>query len=114
MREGDIALSVMPQSDGKIKLRPVLLLRKMPGFGDFLVCGVSSQLHQEVRGFDLVMDEKSPEYENSGLKSASVIRLGYLSVLPESKMKGSIGWLPDDTLDMLLQRLADYLVKTGR
>ena len=46
MNEGDIALAPLPQADGQIKTRPVVLLRRLPPFGDFLVCGVSSQLHQ--------------------------------------------------------------------
>ena len=40
------------QADGQIKNRPVVLLRRLPPFGDFLVCGISTQLHQRVTGFD--------------------------------------------------------------
>jgi len=36
----------MPQADGRVKDRPCIALRRMPGFGDWLVCGVSTQLHQ--------------------------------------------------------------------
>jgi mRNA interferase MazF len=45
MNEGDIALTALPQSDGSVKPRPAVLLRRMPPFGDWLVCGVSTQLH---------------------------------------------------------------------
>jgi len=37
MKECDIALTPIPQADGVIKNRPVVMLRQMPGFGDFLV-----------------------------------------------------------------------------
>jgi mRNA interferase MazF len=50
--EGDIALASLPQSDGFIKPRPAVLLRQMPPFGDWLVCGISTQLHQRVVGLD--------------------------------------------------------------
>ena len=30
MNEGDVALMPLPQADGKIKNRPVIILRKMP------------------------------------------------------------------------------------
>ena len=43
MKEGAIVLTPLPQSDGKIKNRPAVVLREMPLFGDFLVCGVSTQ-----------------------------------------------------------------------
>ena len=43
MNEGDLALAPLPQADGQIKNRPVALLRRLPPFGDFLVCGISTQ-----------------------------------------------------------------------
>jgi len=41
MKEGDVALSPLPQADGQIKNRPVILLRRLPGFSDWLVCGTA-------------------------------------------------------------------------
>ena len=52
--EGDIALASLPQADGLIKQRPALLLRQMPPFGDWLVCGISTQLRQQVADLDEV------------------------------------------------------------
>lgn len=52
MKEGDVVLTPLPQADGQIKNRPVIILREMPPYGDFLVCAVSTQLHHEVTGFD--------------------------------------------------------------
>ena len=46
MEEGEIALASVRQADGETKLRPVVLLRRMPLFDDFLVCGVSTQLRR--------------------------------------------------------------------
>lgn len=43
MKEGQIVLASLPQSNGNYKLRPVLLLKRLPGYGDFLVCGVFTQ-----------------------------------------------------------------------
>ena len=50
MTEGAVALAPLPQADGRTKPRPVVLLRAMPPFGDWLVCGISTQLQQEVAG----------------------------------------------------------------
>ena len=42
MKEGDIALVELIQSDGSSKLRPVLLLKILPKYNDYLVCGIST------------------------------------------------------------------------
>lgn len=39
-----MALTPLPQADGRVKNRPTMALRRMPGFWDWLVCGVSTQL----------------------------------------------------------------------
>jgi mRNA interferase MazF len=52
MREGAGVLLPLKQADGKVKPRPAIALRQLPGFGDWLVCGVSKQVHQFVAGFD--------------------------------------------------------------
>jgi len=45
----------LPQADGKIKIRPALILRIMPNYNDLLVCGISKQLHQCVKEFDEII-----------------------------------------------------------
>jgi mRNA interferase MazF len=44
MKNGNIVLIPLPQSDGAIKRRPALLLKQMPPFNDWLLCGISTQL----------------------------------------------------------------------
>ena len=82
MTEGDVALTTLPQADGRAKPRPVILLRQMPPFRDWLVCGVSTQLQHEVVGFDDVIEPSHSDFGGSGLKAPSLIRLGFLAVLP--------------------------------
>jgi mRNA interferase MazF len=48
MKEADIVLTPILQADGKTKNRPALILREMPRFKDFLVCGISTQLHSRL------------------------------------------------------------------
>jgi mRNA interferase MazF len=105
MKEGQILIGDLPQSDGTIKRRPVLVLRQLLGYGDYLVCGISSQLWQEIKGFDEVL----PADPQNGLRVTSVIRLGFLDTMPERAMAGNIGRVPDALHRALLQRLADYL-----
>lgn len=105
MNEGDIGLADVVQSDGSRKRRPVVLLRQMPGYGDFLVCSISTQLRQVVPGFDEVLQ---PDEANA-LKKLSVVRLSNLVALPTADILRVIGLIPATLHRELLQRLAEHL-----
>src|SRR5437870_5051340 len=109
MNEGDVVLTPLPQADGRLKNRPAVVLRRMPPFGDFLVCGVSTQLHLLVNNFDDVIQVRDADFAASGLKTASLIRLGYLAVLPASSFIGRIGSIAAPRHRRLLQRLSQHL-----
>ncbi len=110
MNEGDIVLVPLAQANGAFKPRPALLLRQLPPFGDYLTCGISTQLHQAVSGFDEIVNQADPDFEMSGLLRESLIRLGFLAVLPQRKISGSIGRVSSDRLARLLRSLSQYLV----
>lgn len=109
MNEGDVVLTPLPQADGRVKNRPAIVLRRMPPFGDLLVCGVSTQLHQEVVGFDEPIDPSHADFSTSGLKAPSLIRLGFLAVLPTSSFIGVIGAISSERHRRLLTRLCQHL-----
>ncbi|MDH5681778.1 MAG: transcriptional regulator, partial [Spirochaetota bacterium] len=88
---------------------PALLLKFMPPFSDCLICGISSQLHQEVVDFDEIIDLNHPDFQGSGLKTPPVIRLGFLTVIPKDKILGVIGQASQNTYNILIQRLINYL-----
>jgi mRNA interferase MazF len=110
MNEGDVVLTAVPQADGQVKNRPALVLRKLPPFDDLLVCGISTQLHQQVVGFDEIIAQTDSDFAASGLKASSLIRLGFLSVLPISRVIGTIGSVAPARHQRLLQNLADHLL----
>ena len=108
MKEGDVLLAPLRQADGATKDRPVLSLRRMPPIGDLMVGGISTQL-QQASELDEIISPNDSEYRNSGLKAASLIRLGFLAVLPRSEFKGRIGSVSSARHARLLARLADFL-----
>ncbi len=110
MTEGDVALTTIPQVDGRAKPRPVILLRQLPPFGDWLIRGVSTQLHQEAVDFDELIDDSQPDYRASGLKATSLIRLGFLAVIPARRVLGVIGSISPERHLRLLNRLATRLL----
>lgn len=107
MNEGNIILAELPQVVGPPKRRPILVLRQMPGYGDYLVCGLSSQVRQYLPGFDELL---YPDSVNL-LRVPSVMRLSFLDVIPAAQFLGHIGRVPDSVLDALRHRLADHLTK---
>jgi len=114
MKAGDVVLTPVPQADGGVKNRPAILLRDVPPYEDFLVCGVTTQLHQQVKGFDEVIAPSDSDFESSGLKSESLIRLGFLAVLPRSSIIGAIGSISSERHKRLLKTLSDYLIRSDK
>ena len=109
MNEGDVFLATLPHADGTIKNRPAIVLRKMPPFGDYLVCGVSSQTRQAVPDFDELIKPGDADFVTSGSKAPSIIRLGFLAVLPSGRFGGTIGDIAPECHRRLLNRLSDHL-----
>lgn len=81
----------------------------MPPFGDWLVCGISTQLHHQVAEFDELVHVSDSDFAASGLKAASVVRLGFLAVMPASKFLGVVGSISNKRKARLLSNLSKYL-----
>ncbi len=111
MKEGDVVLTPIPQADGSVKNRPAVVLREMSLYHDLLVCGVSTQLHRQVEEFDDRITASDDDFSESGLRAASLIRLGFLAVLPTRSIIGSIGSVSQERHRRLPKRLSDYLVQ---
>ena len=109
MREGDVVLTAFVQKDGQIKNRPAIVLRAMRPFGDLLVCGVSRQLRHRVADFDEIISPADADFASSGLADTSLIRLGFLALLPAAEFLGDIGSISSERHIRLLRRLANYL-----
>ncbi|MFT5369590.1 MAG: mRNA interferase MazF [Candidatus Latescibacterota bacterium] len=111
MKESDVVLTPIPQADGQIKHRPAVVLREMPGYGDLLVCGVSTQLQHCIENFDEIIASDASDYASSGLVSTSLIRLSFLSVLPKRTIAGVIGEISSERHTRLLNALSSYLTE---
>ncbi len=109
MQESNIVLIDFPQPDGKSKVRPALILKRLPQFQDFLVCGISTQVHQIIKDFDVIIDERERFFANTGLHKTSIIRIFFLAVVSSDKISGSIGKIPSSLHKKLLERLAMFL-----
>ena len=110
---GQVVVFRFPQTDlEEGKLRPALLLSKLPGnYDDWLICMISSQTHQSITGFDEIVQENDDDFGESGLKVASVIRVGRLAVVSGEILIGAIGQISSERLGRVKKHLADWLVE---
>jgi len=69
----------------------------------------STRLHQEVSGFDEVIDTKAADFIQSGLKIPSVIRVSRLAVVSEDMLLGCIGTISDARLERVRKTLASWI-----
>ena len=108
---GQIALLRFPQADlVPGKLRTVLLISRLPGrYEDWLVCMVSSQLRNEVSGFDEVIREADQDFARSGLKVPSVLRISRLAVVASGVLVGATGEISPERLRRIRARLAQWV-----
>jgi mRNA interferase MazF len=108
---GDVVLLRLSQfAGGQPKLRPALVLSSLPGpYQTQLICGISTQLQQQVPNWDELIQPGDADFASSGLHRASVIRLSYLHATDPAEFAGAIGQIDAVRLDRLLARLAGHL-----
>lgn len=76
------------------------------------MCMISSQVHQFVEDFDEIVSEDSEDYASSGLKTASVIRVGRLAVVDGTTLVGAIGEIASPRLERIKGKFANWLTHT--
>ena|SRR5215207_8461978 len=110
---GQVVVFRFPQTDFEEgKLRPALLLGKLPGeYNDWLICMISSQTRQYLAGFDEIIQENDPDFGESGLKVTSVIRVGRLAVVSGEILIGAIGQISTERLSRVKKHLSDWLAE---
>jgi mRNA interferase MazF len=108
---GQVVVFRFPQTDlEEGKLRPALLLGRLPGeYDDWLICMISSQTRQSIAGFDEIIQEDDVDFGESGLKVTSVVRVGRLAVVSGEILIGALGQVSSERLSRIKNHLADWL-----
>lgn len=111
LKSGHVSLVRFPPTNlVEGKYRPVLLLARMPGpFSDWLVCAITSQLRHAVANWDEEIREVDDDFESSGLKEHSLIRIGKLATVEEKMLEGVLGEISAHRLAALRSKMADCL-----
>lgn len=110
-RAGQIALLRFPGTDlTPGKLRPVVLIAPTPGpYNDWLVCMMSTQMRQALEGLDERIDQNAEDFQQSGLKVGSVVRLTRLAVVSTESLVGAIGEVSPERLERIRQKLFAWI-----
>jgi len=110
-KAGQVVVFRFPQTNlEEGKLRPALLLGKLPGeYDDWLICMISSQIRQYISGFDEIINDSDKDFGESGLKVTSVIRVGRLAVVSGEILLGAIGQISSERLNRVKNHLSDWL-----
>lgn len=109
MEAGQVVRATLPQADGELKPRPVVLVRQFPPYGDWLVCGISKSVHSAVPGFDIVLDHTHPDFISARLAYPGVIRLGFLNAISRYEIEGALGRISEGTHALIVERLVAHL-----
>ncbi len=110
-RAGQIVLCRFPQTDFALgKRRPALLLLPLPSeYEDWLVCMMSTKTEQTVPGVDELITVSDSDFDQSGLKEDTLIRLTRLATVTDSLFAGTIGQISSERLARLRQNLARWI-----
>ncbi len=116
VQDGQVVLVRFPEPDQSTgKLRPVLVVRRLPGrHNDWLVCLISSKLSEQVPGFDEMIRETDEDFASSGLKTTSLIRIARLATVEQRSFVGSIGRVSDQRLQTVKNRLSHWITESPR
>ena len=111
IKEGDIVLFKFPKTDlDKGKLRPALVLRKLPGErNDWLLCMITSFKSERERELTDKIAEDDEDFKTSGLKTDSLIRIDRLAVVNRSILLGKIGEISEKRLEKIKERLCRWI-----
>ena len=111
MKPGDIVLIRFPQADlTQGKLRPALVIAISPSrHPDLLLALISSRLYQATPEFDEIILPSDSDYGTTGLKVASVIRLGRLTSVESSVINGRLGNISPERLIRIKNLLINWI-----
>mgnify|MGYP001581559775 CR=1 FL=1 len=111
MKAGDIVLIRFPQADLIAgKLRPALTLAVAPGsHADLLLALITSRDYQAVPQFDEIFDPSDKDFEMTGLKTRSVVRLARLTSVEPTTISARLGRISSERLKVIKSRLIEWL-----
>ena len=99
MKKGDIVLIKFPFTDfSSAKLRPALIITDESKSEDFILAFITTQLEQKEK-YDVLLSIKFEDFQKTGLKKESILKLNKLTTLNKRMIVGKIGFLKGKLID---------------
>jgi len=110
--EGQVVLFNFPQIElKKGYLRPSLVIRKVQEiFNDWIICMISTRVYSYLTELDEIISPQDEDFDNSGLKTKSVIRAGRLAVVRREILVGKIGEISPLRLQRIKEKIAKWIL----
>ncbi len=111
MKPGDVVLVRFPQTDlSEGKLRPALVVALAPGrHPDTLLALITSRIYQAIPGFDEIIAAGDGDFAQTGMKTASAVRLTRLATVERTAPDARLGSIGDERLRDIRRRSAHWL-----
>ena len=109
---GQIILCRFPQTDlATGKRRPALLLLPLPtDYNDWLICMMSTKTEQAVSDIDDIISTSDSDFQTTGLKGDTVLRITRLAAVTDSLFTGTIGHIGSERLTRVKENLARWIL----
>lgn len=105
MEKGDIVLVGFPFSDiFSKKLRPALIITEESKFQDFILAFITTQFEQREK-YDILLTADSKDFQKTGLKRDSLLKLNKLTTLNKKMIAGKIGSMPNELMSQVNDNL---------
>ncbi len=105
MNKGDIVLVKFPFSDiFSKKLRPALIMAEESKFKDFILAFITTQFDQKEK-YDIILTADSRDFQKTGLKRESLLKLNKLTTLNKKMIVGKIGSLSNELMSQVNRNL---------
>ena len=101
MNKGDIVLVKFPFTDiSSKKLRPALIITEESKFKDFILAFITTQFDQ-MEKYDMLLTADSKDFQKTGLKRESLLKLNKLTTLNKRMIVGKIGILTKELMNQV-------------
>lgn len=102
--KGKIILIPVPYTDlTAAKLRPALVI--FEARRDLIVAAITTTMFNMSPECDVIIETKDPEFDKTGLKAASVLKLTKISTVQKDLAEGELGEIDGDLRDEVNQKL---------
>ena len=104
LARGDVVLVPFPLTDSSAqRVRPVLIVGRVSGL-DVIVAFITSRLHQGAAPATYIFP-RNPEFDDTGLRVASAVRLDKLATIPRQLVLRRLGRIGSQTTSAVAETL---------